>query len=68
MDYLALGAQYKASMTQPERYAAFVAATYRGDNMGRTVSITVKDAEGADVPLTLDQDQFVAFCTGFISL
>lgn len=68
MEYPALGAQYKANMTKPERYAAFVAATYLGDNMGRAVTITVKDADGADVPLTMDQDQFVSFCTGFIPL
>lgn len=69
MDYCALGATYKANMPQqPDRYAAFVAATYLGDNMGRTVSITVKDVEGADLPLTMDQDQFVTFCTGFIPL
>lgn len=69
MDYLALGAQYKANMPQQsDRYDAFVAATYLGDNMGRAVTITVKDAEGADVPLTLDQDAFVAFTSGFIPL
>lgn len=68
-EYHALGAQYKANMPQQsDRYAAFVAATYLGDNMGRSVTITVKDADGADVPLTMDEDAFVAFCTGFIPL
>lgn len=36
--------------------------------MGNLVGITVKDAEGVDVALSMQPDEFVAFLAGFQAL
>ncbi|WP_454752135.1 hypothetical protein [Cupriavidus necator] len=52
-------------MTLDERRAAFNHATGKASNLGHPVTITVKDAEGKPVVRTMQQDEFIVYCTGF---
>jgi len=61
-----LGQQYKANMPNiADRFAAFRTATGQDSDMSQLVSVTVKDADGTPVVLTMMQDQWLTFLAGF---
>ncbi|MCE4541390.1 MULTISPECIES: hypothetical protein [unclassified Caballeronia] len=65
MNFFSLGMKYRATMSQPDRKAAVLHAQGAGTNCGNPVTVTVKDADGNDVVLKIDQDEFIAFLSGF---
>lgn len=48
-----------------DRFAAFRTATGQDSDMSQLVSVTVKDADGTPVVLTMMQDQWLTFLAGF---